>query len=234
MRHLSKCLKPAGRIAPFMNPVVRLMVIWALLCSTLSNADHIEWDHGPGVKAKGNGCPNPQDIMYLSVGGSFSLIMTQMEIHLSGNSAPMSAKKECKFEVPATIDPGYYVSDMYTDVHYGFVRTDKTFGIISAKFDFLGNRFKYEDYIGLRGRRESNVPHTSMSNHSKLLSIFGELCQGRRHQDKFKGSLVTWAQRTRKEESILIQTDGMDLRLELESELIACPENGGPRVLPFR
>ena len=233
MKHLSKRPDLTMRRVLLSDHIYLFMVFCILSLSSKIFADHIEWDDGSQLKVKGSGCPEQHDVMYLSVGDSFSLIMTKMNVHLSGQQGPMSSKKECKFEIPATVESGYYVSTMFSDVHYGYVRTEKTLGVVSAKFDFLGNRFKYEDYIGLRGNRDTNVPHTSMRNNSKFLSIFGDLCKGRSTKNTFKGHLVTWAQRSRKDESILIQADGVDIRFELESQLVACPQGRPERPFPF-
>lgn len=193
------------------------------LASTASAQQIIEWNYNNRASAGGSGC-NRNNTEFISAGNEVSVIFSGLGVDLSGYAGgKLTALKKCKLVIPTKVRAGYYLAKLHQTITYGYNRTEGTDGKVS-----LVSRF----YNQGAGRVQKNVPTRGLARYDEpwaeaktktLWQVRPSWCQRQAYQGNFKAQLSVSGYRRSTDQSIVVQIDGHDIRLDALGTPLLCP-----------
>lgn len=209
----------------------------AVQASALTWATHNASAQGSGCNTNGN--IGPVDVSFLANGSDVSVIFTSMDISLTDHTQGLRGQKNCNMRIPFLLPQGSYEGELSESVVIGIMKSSGA----DAKLDFRsriidslrsGNPggFKqlnrsfgrgtqvYEPLLvqsrstavgRMPGARQCDFTRNAMNQHAPFY---------------YDAQLLLSASRQNTSQSVLVQSDSLDVRLDMSQRLRRC--GGGP------
>ena len=159
-----------------------------------------------------------RDVFVVAAGSEVSVVFSDMGVNLDGPHSPMYGFKQCKVNIPATIEDGYAVTSIEQSLTYGYLHLGKASGRIRLETFWGGNRFVHVERIPARDVADSSYIVRDLK---PLRGNRRRGCRGVR-QESLTVLFSVQGRRRSLDSSLLIQLDGQDLRFQFKGEYEGC------------
>lgn len=202
-----------------------LSALTAALVSQSAIAVQVEWQSDRAM-AFGNGCNSSAgDTFFVENGGDLSVVFSNLRIDLSAGSGPLSETKNCRFQVPFKLEPHFFPQSFVQQLTFGIVKTRSTkasirydssifFSPLPALAKNFANGISQNVPLDMLERDDGqNIRNASLM----------KLCARQAPADDvYSGNISMTGTRASLSEDLLLATDSLDVRLDVEGQYVAC------------
>lgn len=183
----------------------------------------VVWNIG-GAAALGSGCnstgPNPNTV-FVAFGNDVAVLFSTFGVDLpaGGTDARLADLKSCQIRIPATLREGFYFSQLKQTLTYGVVKSANSTGKISANSTFFN-----QPVAGFTVNLPSGAANNPAITQSKTTPfLVTSACGGTPLSGLFRSDLAVSATRANAGQSVIVATQGFDLRYEITIPILLCP-----------
>ena len=194
-------------------------VICSGFASPIFSQQVIEWDYNHQATALGSGCSMPET-QIIAVGNEVSLILSHLELRLTGDNGEKVAKKTCRIAIPTRVRAGYYLSSLRRQLNYGYHRTDNTEGKLSFAANFYSQGFNLSRDIPSPELDPYDVVSQRIEA-ADTLNFNPQWCLRNDYIGNLTMNISLFGYRKSSSEDILISVDGQGVLLEATAKI--CP-----------
>ena len=188
-----------------------------------AQAPAIVWDTDNAL-ALGTGCSSRAgDAAFISSGNSVAVLFSKLGVDLpaGGTSNALTGLKSCSVRIPATLRKGFYFSELIQTITYGVNKSYDSSGTITSLASFFNKPVASFTVNVPRGVKSSPAIPTSKTN---AFLVNASCFSGYDLKGLYRGDLSVAGTRASKNESIILTTEGLDLRYEITCPIRLCAE----------
>jgi hypothetical protein len=208
------------------NRMAKGATLAALAVTTqLSLAASVRYDTDRALLV-GSGCKNNSDSFIYESDGELQIVFTRLGFDLGdGAGHALAARNTCNIRVPVHVPPHHYPKVIVQGVDYGAYKTARSQGSIIGRTSLLGIATAAQTLVNLPyGRAIDRPDATAVSRTFANQATINSFCHPRRETDGFLSiNLVTSGQIDNLNEILFVDVRGLELKVKLSHELVACP-----------
>ena len=201
-------------------------ILWSMAVGILSSANtglaqqHIEWNIGDGATARGSACSN-QDTAFIQAGNEISVIFSRLGVALTGEAGGRKVvRKQCTLAIPARVAANRYLGQLDECLVWGYVQNGNSQGWVRVFSTFMGTRQSIRRRVDRRSRSRQE-PYLEAASSRNI--AHGRFCNGRPTMAHYRARIDMSARRDSKRDDIVLQIDGLDIKLQISGATKSCP-----------